>query len=51
MRSGSPSYMISLISIIVLQGLTAQDLQKLKTLDRDTGPDREAKSKLDILGS
>ena len=45
------SYIISIISVIIFCGLTAYDIQKLKSLSENSEIDTEEKKKLGILGA
>jgi FtsH-binding integral membrane protein len=49
LRSDTVSYVISFISVIIFCGLTAWDIQKLKSISEET--DAETKSKIGILGA
>lgn len=51
MHSSLVSYVISYISVVVFCGLTAWDIQKLKSLNENSAIDAETKSKLGILGA
>lgn len=51
MKSAMMSYVISIISVVVFCGLTAWDIQKIKTLQEDTSVDEASKAKMAILGA
>ncbi len=51
MKNDALTSVISFISVIVFSGLTAWDMQKLKTLASDASSDPEIKSKFGILGA
>lgn len=51
MHSGTMSYVVSVIGVIVFTGLTAYDVQKLKTIGTQVEPGTEATGKMSLMGA